>query len=353
MNKERMHELVEGIHMIDEIDPADFKTIKTDFEFEEPPAVSIYMPVQHTERDMRRNNWDRIEFKDLAKEAKRQLLASWDEREVKPILEKLDYMSKRQDMELWLEAKKGLAFFLNTKTCYVYNMDMTPTAQVVVGDDYDFAQLNGEIIEDTASRFKLLLLNADFFAVLDGNDQGVHFEEFPEDVKHYFAETFPEFDGEVTALDYYSLEDHLPPYHGWKSRNDVKQEEARKFFRYVDKVMNDEIVRDETDIPVILVTAPEHLHDFREVCTFKALYPKAIEKDPRGLTGGELVARRTRGARQLEAQGTDDHDEGQGQAHRTVGHRHRGGRARPRPRRHQHLRARRVPHVLLRGAARV
>jgi len=290
MNKERMHELVEGIHMIDEIDPADFKTIKTDFEFEEPPAVSIYMPVQHTERDMRRNNWDRIEFKDLAKEAKRQLLASWDERAVKPILEKLDYMSKRQDMELWLEAKKGLAFFLNTKTCYVYNMDMTPKAQVVVGDDYDFAQLNGEIIEDTASRFKLLLLNADFFAVLDGNDQGVHFEEFPEDVKHYFAETFPEFDGEVTALDYYSLEDHLPPYHGWKSRNDVKQEEARKFFRYVDKVMNDEIVRDETDIPVILVTAPEHLHDFREVCTFKALYPKAIEKDPRGLTGGELVA---------------------------------------------------------------
>ena len=290
MNKERMHELVEGIHMIDEIDPADFKTIKTDFEFEEPPAVSIYMPVQHTERDMRRNNWDRIEFKDLAKEAKRQLLASWDEREVKPILEKLDYMSKRQDMELWLEAKKGLAFFLNTKTCYVYNMDMTPKAQVVVGDDYDFAQLNGEIIEDTASRFKLLLLNADFFAVLDGNDQGVHFEEFPEDVKHYFAETFPEFDGEVTALDYHSLEGHLPPYHGWKSRNDVKQEEARKFFRYVDKVMNDEIVRDETDIPVILVTAPEHLHDFREVCTFKALYPKAIEKDPRGLTGGELVA---------------------------------------------------------------
>lgn len=134
MNKERMHELVEGIHMIDEIDPADFKTIKTDFEFEEPPAVSIYMPVQHTERDMRRNNWDRIEFKDLAKEAKRQLLASWDERAVKPILEKLDYMSKRQDMELWLEAKKGLAFFLNTKTCYVYNMDMTPKAQVVVGD---------------------------------------------------------------------------------------------------------------------------------------------------------------------------------------------------------------------------
>lgn len=191
MNKERMHELVEGIHMIDEIDPADFKTIKTDFEFEEPPAVSIYMPVQHTERDMRRNNWDRIEFKDLAKEAKRQLLASWDEREVKPILEKLDYMSRRQDMELWLEAKKGLAFFLNTKTCYVYNMDMTPKAQVVVGDDYDFAQLNGEIIEDTASRFKLLLLNADFFAILDGNDQGVHFEEFPEDVKHYFAETLP------------------------------------------------------------------------------------------------------------------------------------------------------------------
>ena len=290
MNKERMRELVKGIHMIDDVDPADFKTVKTDFEFEEPPAVSIYLPVKHDDREGRRDEWDRIEFKDQVRQAKQELLGSWDEREVKPILEKLEYILDHEDMALWLEAKKGLAFFLNKKTCYVYNMDSTPKPQVVVGDDYDFAQLNGEIIEDVASRFKLLLLNADFFAVLDGNDVGVHFEEFPASVKHYFAETYPEFDGELTALDYYRLEDHMPPYHGWKSRNDVKEEEALKFFRYVDKVMNDEIVRDETGIPVILVTVPEHLHSFREVCTFKALYPKAIEKDPRGLTGKELVA---------------------------------------------------------------
>lgn len=283
-----MREIAEGIHMIDTINSEDFKVEKTDFEFEEPPAVSIYLPIKHDARNMGRDQWDRIEFKDQIKEAKKGLLASWDEREVKGILEKLNYLYEHADLPMWQEAKAGLAFFLNKNACYIFNMDMPVKAQVVVDTDYDFAQLNGDMIEDEASKFKLLLLNADFFGVLDGNVAGVHFEEFPPDVKHYFAQTYAEFDGDVSPLDYYSLEDHHSPYHGWKSRNDVKQEEKRKFFRYVDKVMNDEIVRDETDIPVILVTAPEHLHDFREICTFKALYPKAIEKDPRGLSGTQL-----------------------------------------------------------------
>lgn len=287
-NEERMREIANDIYFVTDIDDADLGAVQDGFEYGEPPVVSIYLPVEHEQRGHRRDQWDRIEFKDLVKQAEHKLSLEYEERAFKRLRSILHYLYEHADMALWLEAKKGLAIFADNESCYVYNMNVTPRAAVSIGDACDFGQLVGEISDDEATRFKLLLLNADFFGVLDGNEDGVRFEEFPADVKHYFAETYPEFDGELTALDYYSLEDHLPPYHGWKSRNDVKQEEARKFFRYVDKVMNDEIVRDDHDIPVILVTAPEHLHDFREVCTFK-LYPKAIEKDPRTLSGDELV----------------------------------------------------------------
>lgn len=287
-NEERMREIADDIYFVTDIDDADLGAVQEGFEYGEPPVVSIYLPIEHEQRGQRRDEWDRIEFKDLVKQAEHDLSLKYEKRAFKRLSDVLHYLYEHADMPLWLEAKKGLAIFVDNENCYVYNMDVTPQAAVSVGDTCDFGQLAGEVARDEATRFKLLLLNADFFGILDGNENGVRFEEFPDDVKHYFAQTFPEFDGELTALDYYSLEDHLPPYHGWKSRNDVKQEEARKFFRYVDKVMNDTLVRDETDIPVILVTAPEHLHDFREVCTFK-LYPKAIEKDPRTLSGEELV----------------------------------------------------------------
>lgn len=288
ITKERMRELKEGIHFTKDIDPDIYKTVEKDLAVEQGPAISIYLPIKHDDRDHGRDDWDRIEFKDLIKEAKEQVLKQYDEREAKRAFELLDYTYDHADLDFWLESDKGLAFFVDNEGAYVFNMGRAPEAQAAGGSSFDFAQLDGDVRFKRDTTFKLLLLNADFFAVLDGNDEELRFEEFPEDVKHYFAETFPEFDGCLTPQDYYSLEDHMPPYHGWKSRNDVKQEEAEKFFRYVDKVMNDEIVKDETSIPVILVTAPEHLHAFREVCTFKALYPKAIEKDPAGMTGEEL-----------------------------------------------------------------
>jgi hypothetical protein len=140
-----------------------------------------------------------------------------------------------------------------------------------------------------ACTYKLLLLNADFFALLDGDRCHVHYEELPTDVKHYFAETFPEFDGDTSPLDYYSLTDHASPYHDHKSRAAVTAEEAEKFFRYVNKAMTDTLVKDDPT-PVILVCAPEHEHAFKQICTFDTLLPEVIAKDPRTLRGDVLVA---------------------------------------------------------------
>lgn len=278
MRKEAIRELAENIFVMSKLDPSEFDTMQ-------PPAVTIYLPVHHTEREQRRDEQDRIEFKDLAKKATRNLQEHWGKEDTESIVNKLQYILDHEDLPLWLHASKGLAFLLQGDECYVYNMRMAPEAKVVVSDAFDMAPLLAEAETEQGEHYKLLLLNSDFFALLDGDSQGVHYVPLPKNVKNYFAETYPEFDGETTALDYYSLEDHMSPYHDHKSRNDVKKEEAKKFFRYVNKAMTDYLMRDDPT-PVILVTAPEHVHMFKEVCTFPLA--AVVEKDPRDMTGDQL-----------------------------------------------------------------
>ncbi len=280
MRKEAIRELAEDIHVLfGPFDPKSFISPAS------TPVVSIYVPVHRTEREDRRDEWDKIEFKDLCNEAYRTLSESFDEQQYAGIKEKLEFILSHEDLPLWIDASAGLAFLVNNQEASVFNLSFAPEPCVVVGDKYYIKPLirNAQYALD----YKLLLLNTDFFALLDGDYNGVHYVALPDDVKNYFAETFPEFDGETTALDYYSLEDHESPYHDHKSRHEVTAEEAEKFFRYVNKAMNDTLVRDDK-APVILVTAPEHEHLFRQICTFDSLLPEGIAKDPRTLSGTQL-----------------------------------------------------------------
>ena len=280
MRKSEIRELAEHIYEGQELDPSEFKA-------QTPPVVTIYLPVQHAEREGRRGEWERIEFKNLSNKAIKDLETNWGKDKAKGIVEKLRYIQEHEDMPLWLEAKAGLAFLVNNDDCFVYNMDETPESKVVVGDKYDMAALLSEDERDQTAHYKLLLLSADFFALLEGDEASVRYVKFPDDVKHYLTETYPEYDGWKAPLDYFSLEDHMSPFHDNKSRHDVTKEETKKFFRYVDKALNDKLLLHNTE-PVILVTLPEHVHEFRELCTFDHLNPAVIEKDPGALTGRQL-----------------------------------------------------------------
>lgn len=280
MRKSEIRELAEHIYEGTKLDPSEFKVTQA-------PVVTIYLPIEHAEREGRRDEWDRIEFKNLSNKAIKDLEKNWGKAETKGIVEKLRYIQDHEDMPLWLEAKQGLAFLVNNQDCFVYNMDEKPQSKVVVSDRYDMGALLSEDERDQAAHYKLLLLSSDFFALLEGDETSVRYVQFPDDVKHYFTETFPEYDGWKAPLDYFSLEDHMSPFHDHKSRKEVTKEETTKFFRYVDKVLNDKMLLHNME-PVILVTLPEHVHEFRELCTFDHLNPKVIEKDPGALTGRQL-----------------------------------------------------------------
>lgn len=281
MRKAAMRELAEHIYMMGELNPSEFKEQKA-------PAVSLYLPVQHTERDRRLDAKVRIEFKNLSNKAIKELQAKWGKYDVKSIVEKLKYLQENEDLQVWLDAKDGLAFFLNAEDCYVYNMDKAPIASVSVDDKFDMGPVLAEAEHDQATHYKLLLLSADYFSLLDGDETSVRYINFPADVSHYNIEMYPEYDGKDKApLDYYSLEDHMSPYHDHKSRKEVTKEETEKFFRYVNKQLNDKLLL-HNELPVILVTLPEHVHMFREICSFNHLNQQVIEKDPGSMSGVQL-----------------------------------------------------------------
>lgn len=281
MRKEAIRELSQRVHFSSGFDAKRFKQASG-------PSVSIYMPIQHAEREERRDEWNRIEFKDLTKQARVQLAERFpDARQYAGIMELLDYILDHGDLSLWLEADKSLGFLVNNDEADVFNMDVAVDPLSIVDDHFYMGPLMQNAEHDRVA-YKLLLLNADFFSVLDGDEQQVRYEQLPDEIKQYFAEMFPAmFNGDTSALDYYSLEGHESPYHDHRSRNDVKKEEAEKFFRAVDKVMC--AMTEGDDTPVILVTLPEHEHAFREIATFKTLLPQGINKDPRTLSGTQLV----------------------------------------------------------------
>lgn len=278
MRKERIRELAENIHVMGTFDAKQYLD-------PEPPVVTINIPVKHDEREERRDEWDRITFKNIAKDVKEELIKDYGEDRSRGIIEKMDYILDHEDLPLWIDGSEALCFLISNDDCYVFNLNYAHKPTKVVGGNYRLKPLIHD--EQYNMAYKLLLLNTDFFAILDGDYNAVHYVALPKDVKDFFAETYPEFDGETTALDYYSLEDHESPYHDHKSRKEVTKEEAEKFFRYVNKAMNDTLVRD-SDIPVILVTDPEHEAMFRKIASFQHLLPEGIRKDPRDMTGTEL-----------------------------------------------------------------
>lgn len=275
--------LRDSIHAMNAFDPSIYQRT-------EAPCVSIYLPTPHDEREMRRDRWVSTQFKDLRNEAERTLAETYDKAAYKGIVEKMDYLLDHPDDTIWLSAQHGLALLIDNNDAFAFDLTFAPQPTVMVGEEFYLKPLlmNAEYEMD----YYLLLLNVGNFGLLRGNHDHAHWVELPDDVKQAFIELYPlqEPDDKPTdigALDYYSLEGHMSPFHGHRSRNDVTKEHREKFFRYVDKVLNDRILRDDPT-PVILVTLPEHESAFRALATFPTLLPETILKDPCTVSGTEL-----------------------------------------------------------------
>ena len=127
--KETLRKTDDSIHVMESFDPSILDNVTA-------PVVSVYLPVHHSEREERRDLWDRDMFKDLMKDAYRTLSDYYPEEAYKGIEQKATYLLEHADMPLWLHAGEGLGFLMNNTDVYVYNLFFAPDPMVAAGDTY-------------------------------------------------------------------------------------------------------------------------------------------------------------------------------------------------------------------------
>lgn len=253
------------------------------FEHVEPPLVSLYVPT-HGRTGAEE---DRIAFKNLIEEARGKLAQEFEHREHTGVDARLDQVAARLGELVSPTPGGSLAVLVSNGCTYVYQLGYSVGPLAQVGEQFYTRPLLRNF--QYGSHYFLLGLSADRFAFIHGDFGSLDRVDLPADVLDEFSETFPiVYDGHEGALDYSTLENHMPPYHGWKSRNDVKKEEAGKFFQYVNKAVTEHLVKG-TSLPVILVSLPEHQAAFRRISTIPHLLNEGIEKDVGGIEAPELL----------------------------------------------------------------
>ncbi len=255
------------------------------FDPAEPPLVSLYLP---THGEQAADGRDRALFESLVDQAKGKLSQEREHRERTGVDARLDHVAASLGDLFGPAAEGGLAVLASNDRTYIYQLDYPVEPLALVGERFYVKPLLKHF--RWGSRYLLLGLSADRFALIRGDFGSLDRVELPADVADEFSEEFPiVYDGHEGALDYSSLENHLPPYHGYKSRNDVRKEEAEKFFRHVNKAVAERLTKG-LDLPVILVSLPEHQTVFRRISTIPHLLPEGIEKDVGGIEAPELLA---------------------------------------------------------------
>ena len=215
--KETLRKTDESIHVMEGFDPAILSDVPA-------PVASLYIPVHHSEREERRDIWDRDMFKDLMKDAERTLAESYGKDAYKGILEKADYLLAHPDMPLWLYAGEGLGFLMGNDDVYVYNLFFAPDPMVAAGDTYFVKPLLRNFQYGT--EYYILELGNDRFSWVKGDRTHVQRQQLPREVHDFFSELFANSDDtaadmkkdELGALDYITLEDHMGQYHDHQSR---------------------------------------------------------------------------------------------------------------------------------------
>ncbi len=252
----------------------------------EPPYVSLYLPTRA--RTAQGDDENRIMLKDVVSDASEQLAAAFKAHAYENITAYFDDITANLESIIGPASDGGLAVFIDASGAYFCRLGYHVEPRAVVGTTYFIRPLLRAFAY--GSHYYLLGLSTDRFAFIEGDCCSLRRLPMPSDIHDEFSELFTAYDGTEAALDYETLEGHLSPFHGWKSRNDVKKEEAEKFFYYVDKAVTEHWAK-ESPSPIILVSLPEHQVMFRKLSTVPTLLDRGIEEAVETLSEEKLLER--------------------------------------------------------------
>ena len=247
------------------------------------PLVTLYLPLDGTTP----NETDRIQLKNLVTEAGGALEREFPHRESRDVLKNLDDLSDNLREIAGPAGAAGLAVFADAEKVRVVRLMCGLDPRVVVGEHFYTKPLLRSC--QYGAHFILLGLSSDRFSLVHVDFGLFRHMEAPQSNQDEFGSLFEMEEGGETTLDYPTSDETAALYRGYKSRNDVKKEETEKFFRHLNKIVTDWLVSEGNNLPVVLVSLPEHQALFRTFATVPHLLTSGIEQPFESLSAHELL----------------------------------------------------------------
>lgn len=241
---------------------------------EKGPFISIYQPTNRKKPDSLQ---DATRLKNLIKEVEKTLKEEYKDANSEAILKPIKEIA--EDNLFWNQSKEGLAILANEDKCIVYRLPQTVDELAVVADSFHIKPLIR--VYQSADRYNILTLNRTSFKLYEGDRYG--FEEIK--IDESIPTTLEDVLGtDLTDSDLSSGGQNL---HGLESKPEEVEKDTKKYFRYVDKFVN-ENYSNVTKLPLVLVTLSEHQGTFRGISNNSHLLKEAINIDPESLNKDQL-----------------------------------------------------------------
>jgi hypothetical protein len=226
------------------------------------PSISIVAPTHRTAPD---NLQDAIRVKNLFTESTNRLLKEFSQREVEPLLERLDFLIEEID---WRHTLDGLALFASKDFATRFDLPFPVRERVLL--DESFATRDLVFAMNRSPRYWVLVLSEQptrLFEAVRGNLQESRAGDFP--VEHQGP-------GGATAM---------PGGHGVQ-QSAYRDAYDRKFFRKVDRELTKVLADDP--LPLIVTGVTRNLAFWDEVSTNKSNIVGTLEGSHDSTSAHEL-----------------------------------------------------------------
>ena len=225
---------------------------------QEGPFISLYQP---TNRHAPENKQDPIVYKNLLKTIEASLAHQYPSKDVSASMNVLRQIG--DDAELWNNTLNGLAILSSPNRCVVYKLHDAVEPLAIVADSFHTKPLIQAY--QSIDNYLLLGLNSNEFDLFQGNQNGiVKLELEPGTARDIEAVLGNQLTESYLTQGSFNGVGHSPMYHGHGGAKPEIDKDTEKFFRYVDRFV-DENYSKPLKLPLILVALQEHHSTFAKI----------------------------------------------------------------------------------------
>ena len=248
-------------------------------------CFSVYQP---THRHHPANTQDPIRFQNLIKELEASSQQKLSQAQTRSLLKPFEELAR--DSAFWNKTLDGLAVFATDKLFRVYILQRPVPELAIVADNFHVKPLQRYL--QATDRFQVLGLTLNEILFYEGNRDSLDKVELPEAVPETIEEALGSelTDEHITVATYGGKgPDGTRMQHGHGSKKDEKEVDAERFFRTVDRAINEHCSK-PSGLPLILAALPEHHNLFQRLSHNPYLIKEGININPKSKTTDELRA---------------------------------------------------------------